>query len=256
MKIPHPFKQMRQDLQAATERDPAASSPLEVALLYPGVHAVWSYRISHSLWNHGMRLPARLMQNATRFFTGVDIHPAATIGERPFIDHAMGVVIGETAEIGDDVLIFHQVTLGGVTMTPGKRHPTVGDRVILGAGAKILGPVTVSSDAKVGANAVVVHDVPEKGVAVGVPSHLVSRDGSRGSQRHGLLEKRTGRGSREASACLPSERDHVLVSEETKVERSSVKTESGSVEVQKASYGFCKTYVHEDGVMVEPAMYI
>lgn len=162
----------KEDLQAARDNDPAATNPWEVALTYPGVHAVWAYRLGHAMWNHGMKLPARMLQNTTRFFTGVDIHPAAKLGRRFFIDHAEGVVIGETAEVGEDVLIFHQVTLGGVSMSPGKRHPTVKDRVVIGAGAKVLGPVTIGCDAKVGANAVVVKDVPNQAVAVGVPARL------------------------------------------------------------------------------------
>lgn len=163
---------VREDLQAARDNDPAATNFLEVALTYPGVQAVWGYRVGHAMWNRGLKLPARTMQNVTRFFTGVDIHPAAKLGRRLFIDHAEGVVIGETAEVGEDVLIFHQVTLGGVSMSPGKRHPTVQDRAIIGAGAKILGPVTIGCDAKIGANAVVVKDVPPQAVAVGVPARL------------------------------------------------------------------------------------
>lgn len=246
IKLPHPIKQMRQDLIAARERDPAAGSMLEVALLYPGLHAVWGYRLSHAMWKAGAHFPARVLQSTTRFFTGVDIHPAATIGERLFIDHAMGVVVGETAEVGNDVLIFHAVTLGGVTMAPGKRHPTVGDRVILGAGAKILGPVTVGSDAKVGANAVVVHDVPAKGVAVGVPSHLVGKKGARGSHTHGLLPAKSPQDSNEACTSLPSDRDQVQV-------RSST---ARRFDYESVSVQFKATYVHEDGVMVEPALYI
>lgn len=167
------LKAAREDLQAALDRDPAAVSALEVALTYPGLHAVWGYRVAHQLWKKGMRFPARLIQNSTRFFTGVDIHPAASLGRRLFIDHAEGVVIGETAVVGEDVLIYHQVTLGGTSNDPGKRHPTVGDRVVLGAGAKVLGPVTVGDDARVGANAVVLRDVPDSSVAVGVPARLL-----------------------------------------------------------------------------------
>lgn len=172
------FHTLKEDLDAAANNDPAATSPIEVALTYPGVHAVWGYRIGHSLWNHGLKVPARSLQNLTRFFTGVDIHPAAQLGRRLFIDHAEGVVIGETTEVGDDVLIFHQVTLGGVSMDPGKRHPTVKDRVVIGAGAKILGPIVVGCDAKIGANAVVVKDVPPEAVAVGVPARL-AKEGSK-----------------------------------------------------------------------------
>lgn len=178
-RIPAALHFMHEDLDAALLRDPAASSKLEVALTYPGLHAVWGYRMAHGLWGRGWRFPARLLQNATRFATGVDIHPAAQLGRRLFIDHATGVVIGETAQVGDDVLIFHEVTLGGVRMTPGKRHPTVGDRVIIGAGAKVLGPIEVGNDARIGANAVVTHDVAPSHVAVGVPAKTyLSNSGS------------------------------------------------------------------------------
>ncbi len=167
------FGFVREDVQAAMDRDPAADSALEVALTYPGLHAIWGYRLAHAVWGKGHRFPARLIQNSTRFFTGVDIHPAAKLGRRLFLDHAEGIVIGETAVVGEDVLIFHQVTLGGTSNEPGKRHPTVGDRVVLGAGAKIIGPVSIGDDAKVGANAVVVRDVPKGKVAVGVPARLL-----------------------------------------------------------------------------------
>lgn len=166
---------IREDLQAARRRDPAARSMLEVALAYPGVHALWVHRITHRMWHvPGLRLPARLVSQAARAMTGVEIHPGATIGRRLFIDHGMGVVIGETAEVGEDVVLFHSVTLGGRSMNRGKRHPTVGDRVVVGAGAKILGPITVGDDAQVGANAVVVKDVPAGAVVVGVPGVLRS----------------------------------------------------------------------------------
>lgn len=166
---------LREDLQAARLRDPAARTLLEVALAYPGVHALWVHRLTHRLWRvPPLRLPARLISQAARALTGVEIHPGATIGRRLFIDHGMGVVIGETAEIGEDVLLFHSVTLGGRSMNRGKRHPTLGDRVIVGAGAKILGPVRIGADAQVGANAVVVKDVPEGAVVVGVPGVIRS----------------------------------------------------------------------------------
>lgn len=171
---------LREDLETALREDPAARSRLEVALSYPGVHAVWAYRVAHSLWGRGLKLPARLISQATRGLTGVEIHPGATLGRRLFIDHGMGVVIGETAEVGEDVTIFHGTTLGGSSMSPGKRHPTVGNRVVIGAGAKVLGPITVGDDARVGANAVVVKDIPKCAVAVGVPAkirkHITSDD--------------------------------------------------------------------------------
>ena len=164
---------LREDLEAAISRDPAARTRIEVALAYPGLHALWSHRLTHRMWRVPvLRLPARLISQATRAATGVEIHPGATIGRRLFIDHGMGVVIGQTAVVGDDVVLFHSVTLGGRSMTHGKRHPTVGDRVVVGAGAKILGPVWIGDDAQIGANAVVVKDVPAGAVAVGVPAKV------------------------------------------------------------------------------------
>lgn len=164
---------LAEDLRTAKRRDPAARSTLEVALAYPGVHALWTHRVTHAMWFHPtLRTPARVLSSIARMATGVDIHPEATIGRRVFIDHATGVVIGQTAEVGEDVVIFHGVTLGGVAMNPGKRHPTIGNHVMIGAGAKVLGPITVGDGAKVGANAVVTKDVPEDAVAIGVPAKL------------------------------------------------------------------------------------
>ncbi|MET3142542.1 UNVERIFIED_ORG: serine O-acetyltransferase [Arthrobacter sp. UYEF2] len=160
-----------EDLQAAKAQDPAATSLLAVALTYSGVHAVWSHRIAHALWQRSaLKGAARLLSQATRAVTGIEIHPGATIGRRLFIDHGTGIVVGETAEIGDDVLMYQGVTLGGRALSKTKRHPTIGNRVMLGAGAKILGPVLVGDDSAVGANAVVVHDVPAEHVAVGIPA--------------------------------------------------------------------------------------
>ena len=167
---------LREDLDAARRRDPAARTTAEVALGYPGVHAVWSYRVAHRMWREpGLRLAARLLSQATRAATGVEIHPGAQLGRRLFIDHGMGVVIGETAVVGDDVVLFHGATLGGRSMRRGKRHPTLGDNVVVGAGAKVLGPVWVGDGAQIGANAVVVKDVPSGTVAVGVPAVNVVR---------------------------------------------------------------------------------
>ena len=149
---------------------------------YPGVHAIWGHRISQWLWNRGARLAARVFAEFTRILTGVEIHPGAVLGSGLFIDHATGVVIGETAEVGDDVTIYHGVTLGGTGAETGKRHPTVGDRVIIGAGAKVLGPIKIGDDSRIGANAVVVKEVPSSSVVVGVPGQIVSRPG-RGTRR-------------------------------------------------------------------------
>ncbi len=166
---------LMEDLLAARNHDPAARSLAEIALCYSGVHAIWAHRLAHRLWTSGwpLRLPARALSQLARALTGIEIHPGAVIGRRMFIDHGMGVVIGETAEIGDDVVMFHGSTLGGISMNRGKRHPTVGDRVLIGAGAKILGPVRIGEDAKVGANAVVVKDVPPGRVAVGVSARVL-----------------------------------------------------------------------------------
>lgn len=166
---------MRGDIRAARERDPAAPTALEVIFCYPGVHAVWGHRLAHWLWQRGARLLARAAAEFTRILTGVDIHPGAVIGARVFIDHATGVVIGETAEVGDDVTIYHGVTLGGSGMVGGKRHPTVGDRVIIGAGAKVLGPIKIGEDSRIGANAVVVKPVPPSAVVVGVPGQVIGQ---------------------------------------------------------------------------------
>lgn len=165
---------LRRDLRTARDRDPAARSTLEVALCYPGVHALWGHRVNHWLWTHRLALLGRVAAELTRKLTGVDIHPAARIGEGVFIDHATGVVIGETAEVGADVTIYHGVTLGGTSLEATKRHPTIGDRVVIGAGAKVLGSFTVGADSRIGANAVVVHPVPPGSVVVGVPGQVIS----------------------------------------------------------------------------------
>jgi serine O-acetyltransferase len=165
------LKTFLEDLDAAHTHDPAARTRLEVALAYPGVHALWLHRIAHRMWQvPGLRIPARLLSQFTRCLTGIEIHPGAVIGKRLFIDHGMGVVIGETTEIGDDCLLFHGSTLGGTKMVRGKRHPTLRNRVMVGAGAKVLGPIELGDDAQIGANAVVTRDVPPGGVAVGVPA--------------------------------------------------------------------------------------
>jgi serine O-acetyltransferase len=166
---------IRQDIRAAKERDPAEPTTLQVIIAYPGVHAIWGHRISHWLWNRGAKVAARAVGELTRILTGVEIHPGAILGTGLFIDHATGVVIGETAEVGDDVTIFHGVTLGGTGRDTGKRHPTIGDRVIIGAGAKVLGPIKVGDDSRIGANSVVVKEVPSSSVVVGVPGQIISR---------------------------------------------------------------------------------
>ncbi|WP_135820648.1 serine O-acetyltransferase [Halostella litorea] len=168
---------VREDVRAALDRDPAAKSALEVALCYPGLHAVWFHRVSHALWTRGFRLTARLLSQFSRFLTGVEIHPGADVGRRLFIDHGAGVVVGETAEIGDDVHMHHGCTLGGNDARPVKRHPTLEDGVVLGANATLIGDITVGEDAAVGAGAVVVDDVEPGQTVTGVPAEPVGGSG-------------------------------------------------------------------------------
>ena len=170
------FMFLREAIAAYRERDPAARSSVTVLLCYPGLHALIWHRWSHAMWRRGLLLPARFVAHLGRFLTGIEIHPAARIGRRLIIDHGMGVVIGETAEIGDDVYLYHQVTLGGTSSERGKRHPTVGNGVIIGAGAKVLGDILIGDNARVGANAVVVKEVPPGVTVVGIPARPVERD--------------------------------------------------------------------------------
>lgn len=167
------FSKAREYTETILQRDPAARSKIEVFLCYPGVHAILLYRLAHYLWQKNFFTTARCISSFARVLTGVDIHPGARIGKNLFIDHATGVVIGETAEIGDNVTLYHGVTLGGTSIHQGKRHPTLGDRVIVGAGAKLLGPITIGNDARIGSNAVVLKDVPDSATAVGVPAQVV-----------------------------------------------------------------------------------
>ena len=171
------FSRLREDIACILERDPAARSAFEALTCYPGLHALVLHRWAHAAWVRGWHWLGRFVSHLARFLTGIEIHPGATIGHGLFIDHGMGVVIGETAEVGSDVMLYHGVTLGGTSLEKGKRHPTVGDRVTVGAGAKLLGPITVGDDSKVGANAVVVKSVPAGSVVVGVPGQVISRPG-------------------------------------------------------------------------------
>jgi len=167
---------LREDMQNARAHDPAARGDVENALVYSGLHAIWLYRLAHRMWaKPALRGPARLLTQFTRFLTGIEIHPGATIGRRFFIDHGMGVVIGETTEIGDDVMIYHGVTLGGRSLKQGKRHPTIGNGVTVGAGAKVLGPLSIGDNSAVGANSVVTHDVPPESIATGIPAVVRAR---------------------------------------------------------------------------------
>ncbi len=185
------FERIREDIAVVFERDPAARSTLEVMFAYPGLHALWLHRINHWFWTHGLFLLARFSSHVTRFLTGIEIHPGARIGPRFFIDHGMGVVIGETTEIGADCSIYHGVTLGGTTWNKGKRHPTLEPGVIIGAGAKVLGPITLGAGARIGSNAVVVRDVPPGSTVVGVPGHVIAKKGDddKEAQREAMASK-------------------------------------------------------------------
>jgi serine O-acetyltransferase len=173
------ISRMREDIQAVFDRDPAARSVLEVVLAYPGLHAIWMYRAAHWLWEHHLKLLARLLSELARFITGIEIHPGATIGQRLFIDHGMGVVIGETTEIGDDVLIYQGVTLGGTSHKKEKRHPTIEDHVMISAGAAVIGPVRIGRGSRIGAGAVVVSSAPPYSTIVGIPGKVIEGESAR-----------------------------------------------------------------------------
>jgi len=177
--MPHFAALIREDVATVLERDPAARSRLEVFLCYSGLHAVWFYRMNHWLWNHGFLLLARWLSQVARFLTGIEIHPGAKIGRRLFIDHGLGVVIGETAIVGDDVTLYQGVTLGGTGKEHGKRHPTIEDNVVIGGGAKVLGNISVGRNCRIGAGSVVLRSVPEHSTVVGVPGHIIFRNGER-----------------------------------------------------------------------------
>jgi serine O-acetyltransferase len=176
------FNRMREDIKTVFREDPAARSVIEVLLCYPGLHAVWNYRCAHFFWTHNMKLCGRMISHCGRFFTGIEIHPAAKIGRRLFIDHGMGVVVGETSEIGDDVLMYTGVVLGGTSLEKHKRHPTIGNRVVIGSAAIILGPILVGDDSRIGANSVVINPVPPAVTVVGVPGRIVEK-----KQDHDLI---------------------------------------------------------------------
>ncbi|MDO6427552.1 MULTISPECIES: serine O-acetyltransferase [Thalassotalea] len=168
------FSRIKEDIQSVFDRDPAARTTFEVLTNYPGMHAIWIHRLSNKLWRNNWKLIARMLSTFSRWLTGVEIHPGAKLGRRFFIDHGMGVVIGETAEIGDDVTLYHGVTLGGTSWKAGKRHPTLGNNVVIGAGAQVLGPIRIGENGKVGSNSVVVKDLPDNATAVGIPGKIVN----------------------------------------------------------------------------------
>jgi serine O-acetyltransferase len=210
------LQRIREDIQNVFTKDPAARSVAEILLCYPGLHAIWLHRIAHFFWKEELFLLGRLLSHFTRWFTGVEIHPGATIGRRFFIDHGMGVVIGETAEIGDDVLMYHGVLLGGTSLEKKKRHPTLGNNVVVGAGASILGAIQIGDGARVGAGSVVIHDVPPGATVVGVPGRI-SKGGT--SKKMEILEH----------GNLPdplADAIHFVLEEQEKIEERITKVES------------------------------
>ena len=190
--MPSFFKRIREDINSVFERDPAARTVFEVLTTYPGIHAVIFHRISHSLWRRNFKWLARVLSNLARWYTGVEIHPGATIGRRFFIDHGMGVVIGETAEIGDDCTLYHGVTLGGTTWSKGKRHPTLRNNVVVGAGAKVLGPIIIGEGARIGSNSVVTKEVPANATVVGVPGRVIARSQDNQQQQREHIARKMG----------------------------------------------------------------
>ncbi len=184
------FARLREDIACVFARDPAARNAFEVLTTYPGIHAVQFHRASHWLWGRGCKWLARVLSNLARWLTGIEIHPGAVLGRRFFIDHGMGVVIGETAEIGDDCTLYHGVTLGGVSWQQGKRHPTLGNDVVVGAGAKVLGPIQVGNGARIGSNAVVVKDVPSEATVVGIPGRVVKKTSAEVEQQRAAIARK------------------------------------------------------------------
>lgn len=209
------FKTIAEDIHAVKDRDPAAQSSFIIWLTYPGLHARWSHVVEHWLWNHGLHGIARVSSQFTRFMTGVEIHPAAQIGRRFFIDHAMGVIIGETTIIGDDCTLYQGVTLGGTGKETGKRHPTLGNNVMVGVGAAVLGSITIGDNSKVGGGAVVVGDVPENCTVVGIPARVVVRDGK--------LVAEEEQDAKQRRECLPDPVEAVLEQMQARIDTLEAK---------------------------------
>ncbi|WP_116826943.1 serine O-acetyltransferase [Pseudomonas syringae] len=197
------FERLREDIQSVFHRDPAARNAFEVLTCYPGMHAIWLHRFAHILWRTGWKWPARVVSNFGRWMTGIEIHPGARIGRRFFIDHGMGIVIGETADIGNDVTLYQGVTLGGTSWNAGKRHPTLEDGVVVGAGAKVLGPFTVGAGAKIGSNAVVTKAVPAGATAVGIPGRIIVKSDDEVEARRKAMAEKLGFDAYGVSADMP-----------------------------------------------------
>ena len=204
------FDRINEDIDCVFGRDPAARTRFEVLTTYPGIHAVLMHRLSHSLWRHGYQWLARVLSNLARWLTGIEIHPGAQIGRRFFIDHGMGVVIGETAVIGDDCTLYHGVTLGGTSWEKGKRHPTLGRDVVVGAGAKVLGPINIGDHSRIGSNAVVVKSVPPKSTVVGVPGRMIQIKSDEHAERRAAVAERIGFDAYGATRDAPDPVAHAI----------------------------------------------
>lgn len=222
------WSSVREDLRTVLELDPAARSKVEVALTYPGLHAIWAHRIAHGLWKRNMKLVAKLLAQFSRWLTGIEIHPGAVLGDRVFIDHGFGVVIGETAIIGNDVTIYQGVTLGGTGKEKGKRHPTIGSDVLISAGAKVLGNITVGDCVKIGASSVVLNDVPSDSTVVGIPGRVVIRNGKRVKQHD--LDHRLPDPDRECQERLEAAVDELQQKLATLEKRMEEKTHDSAVQ--------------------------
>lgn len=234
---------LRDDLDSIFARDPAARNRFELLLTYPGVHALLLYRVSHWAWGHRWRLLARILSGIARWATGIEIHPGAQIGARFFIDHGMGVVIGETAEIGDDCTLYHGVTLGGTSWQPGKRHPTLGSGVIVGAGAKVLGPIRVGDNARIGSNAVVVKDVPEGATVVGIPGRVVNKSGAddRHFEAYGLTGQMPDPVARAVECMLEHMHHQDKELAELRAQLAELRPQANDIQIEKSPECFPET---------------
>ena len=245
------FNGIRGDIQSVFHRDPAARSSLEVILNYPGLHAVLLHRLAHRLWKLNFKLIARMISSFSRWFTGIEIHPGATIGRRFFIDHGMGVVIGETAEVGDDVTLYHGVTLGGTTWNKGKRHPTLENGVVVGAGAKVLGPITVGENARIGSNAVVNKAVPAGATAVGIPGRIICKEMDADCQQEKLRQDMASKIGFDAYGMTPDMPDPIAQSIRKMLDHmhavdEKVNAMSEALESMGSDFGKSLPEIHDD----------
>ncbi|MFH1777246.1 MAG: serine O-acetyltransferase [Candidatus Omnitrophota bacterium] len=228
------FKQIREDINTVFKKDPAARGTLEILLFYPGLHAIWLHRLAHCLWRMKLIFSARFVSHISRFLTGIEIHPGAKIGRRFFIDHGMGVVIGETAEIGDDVLIYQGVVLGGTTLEKKKRHPTIGNNVVIGTGAVVLGPIIIGDNTKIGSGSVVIRDTPPNSTVVGIPGRIVEEDHKmKVDLEHGRLPDPVADAIRLVLLELEKLEERIIKLEEIRGIVDEVKTVKDELEAQK-----------------------